>query len=113
MDGERAEFGYKRGRYMSTRPIEETQPPAVKGERASARSADATIRAPHEHHCVLRPQAVPQVRTVAPHVNPAPTAPSTTVSPSAIRPSLRARSSAIGMLAAEVLPTSAMTSSTR
>ena len=48
--------------------------------------------------------ALPQSTTVAPHVNPAPNAPSSTRSPAASRPSRSLNASASGSVAADVLP---------
>src|SRR5579871_3526046 len=87
--------------------------PAVFGQRAGDRGADAARGAGDERACVRRPAHPPHPSmSAAPHVKPAPTAHSSTLLASASRPSELACSRARGTLAAEVLPSSAIASTT-
>ena len=86
--------------------------PAVAGERDRARAADPA-RGARDHgdlrarSCGASPRRIVQRITVAPHVRPAPNEVNSTRSPSRMRPARQARSSAIGIDAALVFPTSA------
>src|SRR5262249_49630615 len=79
--------------------------PAVGGQRAGDRGADALGRASHQCCGVLWPahEAVHSI-TPAPQVKPAPIAASRTLWPGRSRPSSRASDSVSGTEAADVLP---------